>query len=137
MFEGANDRWASIPPVLIGRVEEASNREGAARESDHDCVEFAGGGLNEQCGEKFVVEKVVSPSSAALAVVVDVCDLPSWRRQLVGSAVWPAEEVQEAQRLGVGGGRGHVRAGGGEVGSEGRRHGLAGCVRLGREGPVF
>ena len=57
--EGPNDRWPPVPPFVGAGVEEASYRERAARESDHDDFPPARQGQFKDAGEKGIIQKVV------------------------------------------------------------------------------
>ena len=83
-------------PLL--RVEEARDREGGARERDHDRVELADARAVQQRRVQRVVQQVVLPAAAALAVVVDLCAARVACRELggepVGASVRAREEVE-------------------------------------------
>ena len=70
-----------------------------------------------------VVEEVVSPAAARLAVVVDHLDFPPAGvaqrcGEPVGAGVWAGEQVEEAELAVVRGGGGRERAGGRLLGAE-------------------
>ena len=117
VFEVANDRWTAVPPVAIGRVEEARDGESAAREGDHERVVLSSSSLGEEAREQLVIEQVMAPPPPTFAVIINLLDvgpaeLAEARREAVGTRVGAGEEVEHPQATGlvgsIGGIRGHV-----------------------------
>ena len=82
----AHDGRAGVVLAVAG-IEVAGDGSGGARERYQHGVELAGGALGEELGVGCVVEHVVVPSAAGLAVVVDADDaLEALALQLGGEA---------------------------------------------------
>ena len=133
-------RRPSIGVVRGGRVEEARDGACAARESDVHGVVLAGGAVGEERRVLGVVEHVVVPAAAELAVVIDPLGLrpaheEEARRQAVRPCVLAGEEVEEREAADVvSRGCGGEGARGRQVGTKRRGDGLCGCVRHRGEG---